>query len=1360
MKNWPTPQDYNEAVQSPQICFSDQDLKRATIETNSMGLPRSASGTFASVYKANCGNTSWAVRCFLSERPDQKERYRHISDFILFDNLDSTVDFYYLEEGIRVKGDWYPCLKMVWVNGTTLDQFIERHHRDAEQMTWLLREFHKLVGELEGAGIAHGDLQHGNILVTDEGLRLVDYDALFVPALLGKKSLEFGHPNYQHPQRTEDHYDPDVDNFSCWIIHASLLAVAIDPDLFNAHGGGDECILFKRTDLANPTSSTLFQSLLSHRSPHISETAHLLLRMLWTAPTAIPYLGAPKLAIDQLATEPPQTNGSKSILSPGTGEDILDLDEAVKAISTNKKKVRKEGLGFSKISTNTFKAGRQARDRIKRLAAELELKTRPDNWMQRNVRDGNNLFDEGDYETAVKIYLEVFKRIDSGRHGKLQIDVAVSIGYCLALSGKSSMASNYFLLALNDAKQNSDQTQLNHAALLLALTKYDDGNHDAAFKVLDDIRAQLKDISSIIALELDQPYIVRISTFKMLKEYGLRPYQKTRFDAISVDFLQASAMVFRAVLEQQKHLCDIEATDQYLELAGIICNVSPTARLEFAKTSFIALSKKLDAIGRVDQAHLARFCGVVVINSADQERKAAFEHMAEFGKIDANELVAVAGKAGRILSPEDVFNWLIAISNFFDSSGDRGEALEAMMVATRFAVDNAPSVDRLLILSLENARGCIATCLEKTYLEDQRDPQLVDNLLALAAEENCINILATIVSHLSKHNNVEGLAVFCHHVARLGKLLAFSQIMSTEGNNSVVMEGCDLAVSTAVSIVEKYRDNVRKQTEILRHGNSWSQCCEQIMLLNNFRDLLTEIGASKESNAILTYLAVEMPEIISAWFLSVVKAGEGDPCFNFAVDLARLRQFDMLASVLNDLVNERQSVIVDSILKHMYVEEGSGIIIEFCVHLKSHDHTQLFERASRIVCSNATIDEVTTFFEALFDKSTNTNSYVCELLSQLLKGCRPNLVARLLARLRQRKEMFIAEGIVDELLTISYFNSPLSPLVGSQDLDTVADILALVAATRNSKGLRQLATILTIAGSDCMENTFMHCIERAVRELDEILALENLETLANDRFSPYRSRVIYALSALHQLRLLCPVSWLKADALKKAISESAHDRFDGFYLIWLLDLADREENAEASSVAIELAGLKKNKCLSRIFMLLAGQKKRHTLGTITKQLMATRHVSTAVALTIQLATAHPYETKELIANIIENSKDEKVLSALVSECLKVNPQVSEMAIRQIASSDKADQLKDMAIRFVNTSNEVALYMVLTQLLATDPDFDNLARSLCEQIPEPLIDGFSRWLFKVGLAEIPIERAKALQLMQRADLAEIWLKCLP
>jgi hypothetical protein len=59
----------------------------------------------------------------------------------------------------------------------------------------------RLSLELRGADLAHGDLQHGNVLLmpgsrsTSLAFKLIDYDGMFVPALADQPSGEVGHPN-------------------------------------------------------------------------------------------------------------------------------------------------------------------------------------------------------------------------------------------------------------------------------------------------------------------------------------------------------------------------------------------------------------------------------------------------------------------------------------------------------------------------------------------------------------------------------------------------------------------------------------------------------------------------------------------------------------------------------------------------------------------------------------------------------------------------------------------------------------------------------------------------------------------------------------------------------------------------------------------------------------------------------------------------------------------------------------------------------------------------------------------------------------------------------------------------------------
>jgi serine/threonine protein kinase len=287
---WPSPQDYSEAVQMARTSFQDDDLKNGAVETNSLGLPTCASGNFASVFCLSNDKRKFAARCFLHDVPDQEHRYSEISKFILADDLPYTVSFEYLSDGIKVQERWYPLLKMQWVDGITLNQYISENYDNSQALNLLAGYFKQMMFELHRAGIAHGDLQHDNILVSDDELRLVDYDGMFVPALAGHTANELGHRNYQHPQRDKSTFGPFLDNFSAWIIYASLKSLAVDPSLWKILKGGDDCLLFRRSDFISKGSDGALSKLSKHSNEHIRTYAAVIESFLKMPIESIPGL--------------------------------------------------------------------------------------------------------------------------------------------------------------------------------------------------------------------------------------------------------------------------------------------------------------------------------------------------------------------------------------------------------------------------------------------------------------------------------------------------------------------------------------------------------------------------------------------------------------------------------------------------------------------------------------------------------------------------------------------------------------------------------------------------------------------------------------------------------------------------------------------------------------------------------------------------------------------------------------------------------------------------------------------------------------------------------------------------------------
>ena len=257
---WPQHLDYIEAIQHPTFCFGEPALRQATPVCDRFGVPRAASGNFACVFQVVNGRNRWAVRCFTRAAPNVRRRYARLTEHLSEVRVSSLVGFSYLEQGIRIRGNWHPVVKMEWVEGITLPGYVEAHLNQPHALRQLARDWNDVARELRQHRIAHGDLQHGNILVLPKGgVRLVDYDAMYIPAFRRELSPELGHPNWQHPGRAERDYDENLDTFASLVLTASLEALAVDSSLWRFHNG--ENLIFTRQDFEAPLDSELFHSL-------------------------------------------------------------------------------------------------------------------------------------------------------------------------------------------------------------------------------------------------------------------------------------------------------------------------------------------------------------------------------------------------------------------------------------------------------------------------------------------------------------------------------------------------------------------------------------------------------------------------------------------------------------------------------------------------------------------------------------------------------------------------------------------------------------------------------------------------------------------------------------------------------------------------------------------------------------------------------------------------------------------------------------------------------------------------------------------------------------------------------------------
>ncbi|WP_026239320.1 protein kinase family protein [Parafrankia discariae] len=269
----PTLLDYQQAVQVPRLAFLDDRLRASVPRLTPLGMPAVATGGFALTFDVSLDGRRHAVRCFHRHSDNLELRYACIAEFVRSAALDFLVGVDYQPAGIRVRGHCWPIVRMEWIDGARLDDWVQENLDRPARLDRVRLGLGYAVAELRRRGAAHGDLQHGNILVLpDTSVRLVDYDGMYLPGLGGLGASERGHRNYQHPDRSNQ-YDVTLDRFAEEVITVSLAALARNPGLWREFNTGEN-LIFSAADFADPSASALFARL--ERMPGVAATARRL----------------------------------------------------------------------------------------------------------------------------------------------------------------------------------------------------------------------------------------------------------------------------------------------------------------------------------------------------------------------------------------------------------------------------------------------------------------------------------------------------------------------------------------------------------------------------------------------------------------------------------------------------------------------------------------------------------------------------------------------------------------------------------------------------------------------------------------------------------------------------------------------------------------------------------------------------------------------------------------------------------------------------------------------------------------------------------------------------------------------------
>jgi hypothetical protein len=253
---YPSAEDHMKAVQQPDP-FTTDELRRMELVVHPVfQIPSPATGTSAVVFKALADGEAQALRFFTREDNWSGDRYSALHDHFTARGLAKSVAMpRWVNDGIRANGRTWPVVCMQWVDGHTLNKYVEDlvEQQDRRALHILAGAWLELIARLQRAEFAHGDLQHGNVMVDTRGeMRLVDFDCAWIGRFAGQAApSETGHRNYQLEARA---WGPWMDTFPGLVIYTSLLALSKNPNPWHALNTGEN-LLFRHEDFHPPFQS-------------------------------------------------------------------------------------------------------------------------------------------------------------------------------------------------------------------------------------------------------------------------------------------------------------------------------------------------------------------------------------------------------------------------------------------------------------------------------------------------------------------------------------------------------------------------------------------------------------------------------------------------------------------------------------------------------------------------------------------------------------------------------------------------------------------------------------------------------------------------------------------------------------------------------------------------------------------------------------------------------------------------------------------------------------------------------------------------------------------------------------------------
>ena len=196
-------------------------------------------GNSVIVFKVMCEGKKMAMRVYMNQHYNLQAIYgeRYYPKELLVNSSDR--DFGLADV---VLCDWY--------DGVSLQSKIEELYNKPSKMAALSQMFEEFALSLLDEKWAHGDLKPENIILSSDGLHLIDFDAMYREGFSIDDCVEIGTRQYQHPLRDKSTFGRDIDDYPIALITTVLAAMSLDSSIGRNIPNSDHLLINPRLAVA------------------------------------------------------------------------------------------------------------------------------------------------------------------------------------------------------------------------------------------------------------------------------------------------------------------------------------------------------------------------------------------------------------------------------------------------------------------------------------------------------------------------------------------------------------------------------------------------------------------------------------------------------------------------------------------------------------------------------------------------------------------------------------------------------------------------------------------------------------------------------------------------------------------------------------------------------------------------------------------------------------------------------------------------------------------------------------------------------------------------------------------------------